>query len=152
MSLGGRCIKGMMGRKEAWLRSTRMISENCKALDWGIHLEVKFSIFFFLATFTTCASSQARDPTHTTASTYTHSTRSFNSLHRAGDWTHTSAGTGTAAVGFLHHCAPAGTPKKTSFPKEMQNPLSLSHINHWLFSGPLFPYWHNEGRLGLIWL
>ena len=38
-------------------------------------------------------------------------TRSFNPLHWAKDWTHTSAATQATAVGFLTHCAMAGTPE-----------------------------------------
>ena len=37
-------------------------------------------------------------------------TQSFNPLHQAGDQTLVSTGTRDAAVGFLTHCATAGTP------------------------------------------
>ena len=39
----------------------------------------------------------------------------FNPLHQTGDWTHTSAATRAAAVGFQTHCTTAGTPECRSF-------------------------------------
>ena len=40
-------------------------------------------------------------------------TGSFNPLHLARDWTHTSAVAWATAVGSLTHCATEGTPEKT---------------------------------------
>ena len=79
-----------------------------------------FSFFSFMAAVMTYGNSRARDwikPQLWLRHSFGN-TRSFNLLHWAGDWTHTSTATGTAAVEFLTHYATAGT-------------LTFSHsINH----------------------
>ena len=42
-----------------------------------------------------------------------HKARSFNPLHQARDWTHTSTGTPATAVRFLTQGTTAGTPRKS---------------------------------------
>ena len=77
---------------------------------------VFFCLFFLMAALIAHGSSQARDWIRATAVTYTTSCAgSFNPLGQAGDWTGISPVTWTAAVGFLTHCAAAGTPAKNAF-------------------------------------
>ena len=83
---------------------------------WGFHfilICIYSFIFHFMATPLACGRSWARDWIRATAVTYCWScgsTRSFNPLHQAGDWTRTSAAILITAVKFFIHCATAGTP------------------------------------------
>ena len=77
--------------------------------DWFNNL---FFSLFFMAVPTVYESSQARVCIRAAALTCAADVATldtFNSLHRTGDWTCTSAVTWAAAAGFLTHCSMVGT-------------------------------------------
>ena len=68
--------------------------------------------------------------------------KSFNALLQGGDWTHASAATRGAAVGFLNHSTTAGTPELKFCDVSPKHPNTLTitpHISD-RWSKKKFPY------------